>query len=386
MRICFISHSAYMGGAERAMLESVSALTKRGVTCHVLLPYEGPLCEELSRMNIPFQVIKYQPWVHKGSTSWWWRTRSLLLSLIMVIPASQAVVRWKSTVIWTNTITVFTGALAALLTRRPHIWHIHEYGYDEHGLKFLYGKRLTLHLVNRLSVLCIVTSKAMADAFQGVIPSSKLKIIYQSVSVSYPDASIQQGKKAFKCVIVGKISEGKNQEEAVEAVAELSKKGMNIELHIIGDGYADYVSRLTSLIQKKGIQNNVRFMGYCSDAFSHMCGADVILVCSKSEAFGRVTVEGMLAGKPVVGAKSGATAELILDGVTGLLYSPGIYKELAQKIQYLYDNPSLAMHMGRDAREWALSKFSEGRYGEELMEVLLRVAKSAPGMGIANKG
>ena len=327
-------------------------------------------------MNVSFRVVKYQPWVHRGNMWWWWRARCLLISLIMVIPASVAILRWRSSIVYTNTTTIFTGALAAFLTGRPHILHIHEYGYQEHGLQFLYGKRLSLGLVSRLSVLCIAASKAIADSLQGFIPPSKLEVIYQSVSISSSVIPMQQKSSAFKCIIVGKISEGKNQEEAVKAVAELAKNGMNIELDIIGDGYEDYIAHLNNIIKKNGIQNNVWFMGYQNDVFSSMCIADVVLTCSRSEGFGRVTVEGMLAGKVIIGARSGATPELIQDGVTGLLYTLGVYKELAQKIEYLFDNPARAELMGKNAREWALRKFSEERYGADLMQALLNIVKS----------
>jgi glycosyltransferase involved in cell wall biosynthesis len=376
MRVCFVSHSAYMGGAERALLEAIRSLTNRGVTCHVILPYGGPLCEELSKMNVAFQVVKYQPWVYRGNMSWWWRTRCLLISLVMVIPTSRAIVRWKSTIVYTNTITIFTGAMAAMLTRRPHIWNIHEFGDEDHGLKFLFGKSLSLGFMGRLSALCIAASKAIADALQGFIPPSKLKVIYQSVSISSPVTPMQKKSSAFKCIFVGNIAEGKNQEEAVRAVAELAKKGMTIELYIIGDGYEDYIAHLNNIIEKNGIQNNVRFLGYQNDAYSYMCIADVVLMCSRSEGFGRVTVEGMLAGKAIIGARSGATPELIQDGVTGLLYTLGAYKELAQKIEYLFDNPARAELMGKNAREWALEKFSEKRYGADLMQALLDVGES----------
>jgi glycosyltransferase involved in cell wall biosynthesis len=372
LRVCFISHSAYMGGAERALLEAIRALNNKGATCHVLLPYEGPLCEELARLRVEFRIIKYKPWLNAENSSWWQRVRNTLISLVMAIPTSMAIIRWKSTIVYTNTITIFTGALAALLTRRPHVWHIHEFVYDDHGIKFLFGKKLSLCLMDRLSVLCIAASKALADAYQGGIPYSKIKVIYQSVSTYFPTMFFQQ-TSAFKCVIVGKISKGKNQEDAVKAVAELTKRGMHVELYIIGNGFEKYMAYLDEIVKKNGIQNNVKFMGYCNNAFSYMRIADVILMCSRSEGFGRVTVEGMLAGKPIVGARCGATTELIKEGITGLLYTAGNYKELARKIEYLYGYPTKSRLMGEHAREWALSNFSEDRYGDDLMRVLFQV-------------
>ena len=375
MRICFISHSAYMGGAERALLEAIRSLMKRGITCLVILPYEGPLCEELARLKVTYRVVKYRPWVYKKHVSWWKRLNDFLISLVMVIPAAKTIVRWESTIVYTNTITIFTGALAAMLTRRPHIWHIHEFGYQDHGLEFLFGKKLSLGLMDRLSVLCIAASKALADAYRGTISPSKLKVIYQSVSMSSSSISIKP-TSAFKCVIVGKISEGKNQEDAVNAVAILSKKGILVNLSIIGDGFEDYIARLDEIIQKNNIQNEVKFAGYSNDAFGYMCNADVILMCSRSEGFGRVTVEGMLASKPVIGARGGATRELIQDGITGLLYTPGNYRELARKIEYLRRHSATAELLGKNAREWALNEFSEERYGADLIQLLITVSKS----------
>lgn len=96
--------------------------------------------------------------------------------------------------------------------------------------------------------------------------------------------------------------------------------------------------------------------------------ADAILMCSKREAFGRVTVEGMLAGKPVIGANSGGTLELIQDGITGLLYTSGDPKALAEKIRYLYENPDTATHVGENAKAWAETSFTRDRYRKDVLE------------------
>jgi hypothetical protein len=172
-----------MGGAERDLLEAVRALTEKGVNCTVLLPYKGPLAEELKNLNIAFRVVKYRPWVSTQVESRWLRVKNLLISLAMAIPTSISIIRWRSTIVWTNTSYVFTGAVAAFLTRRPHIWHIHEFGVQDHGFNFLYGKRLPFRLMDSLSALVIANSRAVANACAIDIPPSKIRVIYQSVSI-----------------------------------------------------------------------------------------------------------------------------------------------------------------------------------------------------------
>ena len=81
----------------------------------------------------------------------------------------------------------------------------------------------------------------------------------------------------------------------------------------------------------------------------------------------------MLAGKPIIGAASGGTAELTQDGKTGLLYKPGDYNDLAAKIQYLFENPEKKLKLGADARAWAAGRFTQKRYAGDVLDLLGRV-------------
>jgi glycosyltransferase involved in cell wall biosynthesis len=78
----------------------------------------------------------------------------------------------------------------------------------------------------------------------------------------------------------------------------------------------------------------------------------------------------MFVGKPVIGARSGATAELIQDGVNGLLYNQGDPSDLAAKIEYLYKNPGIANELGRNGQSWVEKCFTQERYAGELIAVL----------------
>jgi glycosyltransferase involved in cell wall biosynthesis len=98
--------------------------------------------------------------------------------------------------------------------------------------------------------------------------------------------------------------------------------------------------------------------------------ADVLLLCSRCEAFARVVVEAMKAGKPVVGTRSGGTVEQIQEGFNGFLYNPRDYKELAAKIKYLHDHPEEARKMGETGRRWAMRTFTREQYREKLAEIL----------------
>ena len=85
---------------------------------------------------------------------------------------------------------------------------------------------------------------------------------------------------------------------------------------------------------------------------------DVGLTCSVAEAFGRVTVENMLAGLCVIGSDTGGTPEIILDGETGLLYRQGDPASLAEKIRWVIEHRAEAKQMLEKGQKRALDVFS----------------------------
>jgi len=138
----------------------------------------------------------------------------------------------------------------------------------------------------------------------------------------------------------------------------------------VGGGDRQYGDFLQSLVQEKDLTGQVRFLGQVDNAFPYIEKADVLILCSRREAFARVVVEAMKAGKPVLGSRSGGTVEQIRDGFNGLLYEPGDHRDLAEKIIYLLQHPQKAEDMGRHGQEWALKTFTRERYRQNLTMIL----------------
>jgi glycosyltransferase involved in cell wall biosynthesis len=78
----------------------------------------------------------------------------------------------------------------------------------------------------------------------------------------------------------------------------------------------------------------------------------------------------MPAGKPVIGARSGGTPEIVRDETDGLLYEPCNPPDLARKIRFLCEHPEAAARMGASGRERAQSEFSLERYGDRMAAIL----------------
>jgi len=377
MRICFILHSSGKGGAERVNLELIEGLEKKGIQCFAILPSDGPLINELKKSNVPLKVIKYKWWMREEGSPLWKRIGRLILNLIKTVPVVKQVKKWKVDVVYSNTITICVGAFAAKLLHLPHIWHIHEFGYEDHRLCFDLGEKIAMGIMNQLSDVCIVSSKAVREKYKEFFPDRKIKLIYYAVCVTNESScKILKIKRQLqeasgtKCMIVGSLHKGKYQEDAIRAIGKLIDEEIDVRLYIVGEGKLKYKQYLESLIIIDDLENHVQFLGYIDNPFPVMQQADILLICSRKEAFGRVTVEGMKAGKPVIGAGSGGTKELIRDGYNGFLYTFGDYHELAEKVKYLYQHPDEARQMGENGKQWALEKFNIEHYTDETLTVL----------------
>jgi glycosyltransferase involved in cell wall biosynthesis len=364
-------------GADRSLLETVDVLKKRGVESFVFLPKDGQAVTELKKRNVPYAIVPYLLWMERDiALSRYLGFAKLFWNLLITIKLAKIISKYKCNIVYSNTITVINGALLAKMIGRPHVWHIREFGYEDHKLVYDLGPTVSYFVMDRLTSIFIANSEAVKNKYEKYL-RRPIKVVYQWVNTLETDRSFKGGNgeivcrsTIFKCAIVGTICRGKGQEDAIKAIGELFKIGINIKLYIIGVGDLSYKKYLDNIVLTYSIKENIEYLGYVDNASAIMETMDVVLVCSRCEAFGRVTVEAMRNGKPVIGARSGGTVELIKENKNGLLYTPRDYQELAKKIRYLFEHRDKARKMGENGRDWAATMFTEVKYGDRILEIL----------------
>jgi glycosyltransferase involved in cell wall biosynthesis len=381
MRVCFVSHIWAHGGAQLSLIELIDALTARGVECRVVVPAGREVPSALAARAIPYLTFEYWPWARAAPLPRWERfLKKPLVHLVRAVTLARLIRRWRCDVIVTNTITVCEGALAAGLLRVPHVTHAREFGDRDHGLHFEWGPRLSVRLLSMLSMRVVFNSAALAAHYGGQVPAERARVIYNAVSI--PPAALAQHKPerpldhglAFSCVLVGWLIWGKGHEDAIRAIAALVRRGVPVRLKIVGGGGPPtYAQSLRELIAALGVAAQVEMVEHTSDPWSFFREAEVALMCSRMEAFGRVTIEAMKLGTPVIGARSGGTPELIRDGFNGFLYTPGDAGDLADKIELLARDPHRTREMGKHASQFARDMFTLDRHGREFLDLLEEV-------------
>lgn len=114
-----------------------------------------------------------------------------------------------------------------------------------------------------------------------------------------------------------------------------------------------FVQRLKANIHQFGLEEKVKLVGHCSDMPAAMMLADIVISASSSqpEAFGKVIIEAMAMGKPVIATRHGGSTETVLDGESGWLVRPGDPDDMADALEFVLQDEELRQRAGAIGRE-----------------------------------
>ncbi len=389
LSVLFFSHSSQLAGAERSLLARVTNLTRdHGVVCSVILPSDGPLKTRFDEAGVSTLVINY---------NWWCGTdylppeevrARLTSSFRNILGNLKQLNRINPDVIHTTTLVIPWGAVTASFLGKPHVWSIREFGEPGHGLQFYLPLETILQVIKESANIILVNSNAVKNALFGEASNKNIIIIYPYIDIAL--GTIHEGEGnyftrtgATKLLIFGTITESKGQQDAILAVNELARRKRNVELIIMGQADPAYLERLNEITMGQHLEPYVKFIDFKENPYPVVNQADIVLVCSRHEAFGRVTSEAMLLKKPVIGTNSGGTLELIKEGFNGLLYEPGNYYQLADKIEYLIQHREKMEEWGENGYNFIKENFTKAKSVDKVAQLLRNLKGTAKPQGDA---
>jgi len=192
----------------------------------------------------------------------------------------------------------------------------------------------------------------------------------------FQEAGVSVGHKTEKFILyVGVLIPRKGVHFLLESFAQIADEIKDANLVLIGktddDGYA---RTLTKMTEHLGIAQRVTFIGpkTQSELAEFMARAEVLVLPSLSEALGRVVLEAMACGTPVIGSAVGGIPDMIQEGETGFLIPPGDVDALAGRLNWILKNPEKATDIGDRARKFAGEFFSEEQYIQNYSDLIER--------------
>jgi glycosyltransferase involved in cell wall biosynthesis len=161
-------------------------------------------------------------------------------------------------------------------------------------------------------------------------------------------------------ILPGRLTQWKGQDLLIESLALI--KSQDFIGLLIGDTEENpsFTRKLVERLKYHGLTDNILLVGHCSDMPAALMLADVVISASSTqpEAFGKVAIEAMAMGKPVIATAHGGSLETILPGVTGWLVPPLDPKALAEAISAVLADRNNAVQLGRQGRAWVNERFT----------------------------
>jgi glycosyltransferase involved in cell wall biosynthesis len=378
MKIFFLDQSGDPGGAELCLLDIAQLYQEN---CLVGLFADGSFRQLLETHKIPVTVLgTAEIQVRKDSSF-----LQGLRSLFQLIPLILQTFRFSQSydLIYANTPkALIIGAVISFLRQRPMVYHLHDILSDEHFSWI--NRKLAVSIANQCASLIIANSKATTKAFQdsGGAPAL-VKVVYngfnpaqyqtQELQVDLLRTELVQGKQ-FMIGHFSRLGPWKGQHILLEALSSCPENVIAIFVGGAFFGVERYVEELHHQVIELNLQRRVKFLGFRTDIPQLMAACDVITHTSIApEPFGRVIVEAMLCGKPIIAANAGGASEIIQHDETGWLTAPGDADQLAHRIFQCQEKPEHSAAVARAAKDYATQNFNLHAINTEIHQLLHQI-------------
>ena len=347
-RVLLLSHSAQVSGAEQSMLTFLQNADRERHHFTVACPGSGSLVEGLERFGVPVVATDFGRLRRQLSPE-------LVQQSIRLIRTSNRLLRLVRTrrphLLHANTtMAALHAALAKGRCRVPLLWHVRD----------LNTPRLVARLICRRADGVIAVSRAVAESLNACARPDSVHVIPNGIDVDHfvPARDERWVRRRFnlphdaKLVsVVGQLTPWKGHDELLLAWAKVRRRVRGNILLIVGSPLwpedQAWEAYLKELADRLGLAGSVRFLGQRDDVASIVAASAALVIPSKAEPFGRVALEGMALGKPVVGTDAGGLPEVVADGLTGLLVKPEDAHALASAIERVLSDDVLAKEMGQ---------------------------------------
>ncbi len=315
------------------------------------------------------------------------RRLSFKNDLLAFISIYRLIKRIKPQIVHTHTSKAgLLGRLAACLAGVPVIIHT-PHGHVFHSY---YGPFMTKIFVTVERFLSLMTDKiaALTDRErdehleQGVASIEKYVIIHSGVmlqQIMNMDIDVETGKEEFGIPqnsnvigVVGRLVPIKGHKYLVSAAKRIIEEFDNTVFVFVGDGYLE--SRLKRQAESLGVRKNIIFTGWRKDVIEVLDLFDILVLPSLNEGMGKVLIEGMALGKPIVASSVGGIIDLVKNGDNGILIPPRNSDALEESIIKLIRNKDMAHKLGQNGKAKVYPEYDTFvmvRQIEELYENML---------------
>ena len=367
MRVLFLTHSfpRFIGDAPGSFLLRLAvALRDVGVEVRVIAPAARDLKPREDIEGIRVERFRYAPrgfeslaytgnMAQEVASSW--RGKLLLTTFLgsELLRSSWESRDFRPDVIhshWWFPSGVVGMSLAGL-SRAPLVTTLH--GTDVRLAVQTTASRPVMRQVLRRSMRVTTVSRWLASELTKIAPHSRP--IVAPMPVATEKFAPHGPREANRFLFAGRLNEQKGLAHLLRAFAAMKQLAM---LDVVGEG--NDAPQLKLLASQLGVSDRVTWHGQLkqSELVKKYQSATAVVVPSVDEGLGLVAGEALLCETPVIAFRSGGLTDIIEDGVTGILVTPGVTAELSAALDEILEFPERAHTLAAAGRMHVLAAFS----------------------------
>ncbi len=188
--------------------------------------------------------------------------------------------------------------------------------------------------------------------------------------------AVEPSRAPATILFVGAVTRLKGVMDLVEAASKLLAEFPRLEVRVAG-GFREpaYLETLQARVRQLHLERQVSLLGPLrrADLIEEYSRCSVLVLPSYQENSPMAVAEAMAAATPVIATRVGGVADMVDDGMTGLLYSPGAIELLAEHLRRVLRDPVAAAHIGEEARHVAEDRFRPSKVATRLLDVYQQV-------------
>jgi glycosyltransferase involved in cell wall biosynthesis len=288
--------------------------------------------------------------------------------------------RFRPHIVHTHTAKAgVLGRVAALATRVPFTVHT----FHGHLLHGYFSSRVTSVVVGVEKLLAKCSTRLIAGGEKvrddllavGIGSPEQYSIVAPGVAVppkhdrTVSRATLGLGPDTLAVVFVARLTKVKRAERFIELAEKSQTVVPNAKFLVLGDG----PDREELEESARHLNDRVQFLGWVGDVHSVYAAADMIVLTSDNEGMPLSLIEAAMQGVPAVASDVGSVKEVVKDGISGRLVTPGDSAALLEAFTELATHEQLRQQFGSSAAAHALASFSERRLADDVLAIYLEL-------------
>lgn len=330
------NHATLLGGGEYSFTDLLSHMPEDWSVI-ASIPGEGELTERLKKNGINTKIVNMpaiRPWLI-------WNILVCIIEYLEQFKKSQ-----PDLVYCNGSRAAFYAGIASRILKIPVIWHC-RIATPDFFLDYFLGE-----ICNRI----IANSHATAKRFKKRL-QPKIRIVHNGVDIPWlTDKNVKKPefvKDDWKVIlVVARASRWKRHDRILAAFDKVAKTDPSVHLICVGamDNFEpEWWSHLQILTKKSAFSNRIHWIGKANDVRPWYRSAQVLVLSSENEPFGRVLVEAMSHGIPVIATRNGGVPEIVRHGQDGFLTNADNAEEISEYLHLVLNDRSLQKKISKNA-------------------------------------